>query len=227
MQFNVTTEVARNMAKRLRDAVGGEMLSTGRSYEVLSKTLGLPNWDTLSGVLKAEETGAELERAKLFKAPVLSAPVALYLEARVVDADGVAAAQWARVDLTAAFLGKLALKANQCRIYSDSSVRYYEPVADWDDSVDLNHSEAPMVVTKEDFWFRANPKHASYFVETVRCPIERLFRVLVAGKTDGADFLVEPGAVFYAGDKAESLRETLEEQGRWPEGSASLEGGAL
>jgi hypothetical protein len=214
MQFNLNRELARMMARRLRKAVGAETLTQARSLEVLSMTLGLPNWDTLSGMLKGEETGDELQRACLLVAPVLAAPVDLYLEARVTDSEYGNGANWARLELSNPVLELLARKANQCRLNDDLGVRLRLDADEWDESEELNHRTMPAAVTKDDFWLRANPKHSDYFVETRRCPLERLFRILETGTSDGADFKLAGGALFYAADKAQSLMWTLEEQGR-------------
>lgn len=214
MQFNLNRELARMMARRLREAVGTEELSQSRSLEVLSKTLGVPNWDTLSGMLKGEEAGTELRRAQLLKAPVLSAPVDLYVEARVTGSEYASGAAWGRLELNNSVLELLARKANQCRLNDDLGVRLSLDADEWDESEDLNHRAMPAAVTKDDFWLRANPKHSDYLVETRRCPLERLFRVLETGASDGVDFRFAAGALFYAADRAKSLMETLEEQGR-------------
>ena len=54
MDIKLTESNARQMAQRLREEIGRDLVKSSKAFEALSKMLGQPNWDTLSGILKRE-----------------------------------------------------------------------------------------------------------------------------------------------------------------------------
>ena len=75
MDITLNEKKVREMAARLRDALGRDRVSQGAALEALSKAFGERNWDTFSGLLK-----------RAAPMPVkLAKPVALYVNAHSCD----------------------------------------------------------------------------------------------------------------------------------------------
>ena len=169
MDILLTHKQIGSMVKRLRDACDGR-LSHSQAHEGLAQALGHPNWDTLSGLLKREETGV----------PKLERPVQLYVSAHADDEFGESPG-WLRTTLTEEFLSTVRQLQTLCASHKLESVEVYE-AGEWENEEEFHLRGDKMHVDSRWFWYQAYPKHATYNVESSLLTIEELFEALSTGK---------------------------------------------
>lgn len=171
MDISLTEITAKQMASRLREAIGRESLTHSKSLEVLARTLGHPNWDTLAGLIKRDATTEA--QAPYFK---LVSPVTLYIGAFAVSEWGDSP-DWARVDIDQEFIDVLLEMQALCKDGKlNEAARYWN--IDWDQSVVSRMDACQLLVGTRSWWFQAYPKYADYACETRMIELEQLFAVL-------------------------------------------------
>lgn len=173
MQLNITKETTRTFVTRMRQALGLESVSQSKAYEVFAQAVGVKNWDTLSGILSKEE-------AAVVPSFTLQAPVELYIDAFACSeyADGPA---WAMVYLTQEFINELLRLQSICK---DNRLEFAVKSAyadDWQNQEEYRLTDDKLYVSQSSWWFRSQPKHADYHVESRYIELEDLFAVLNGG----------------------------------------------
>ncbi|MNR71893.1 hypothetical protein D3C71_25720 [compost metagenome] len=204
MKLEITTsEEARNAAKALRSHLKTKAdltLGVGHSQEVLSAMLGLPNWDTLKGVVAKAEAVAPGAPAAL---PCIKQARTLYIDAYATgDGDGPT---WARIVVDTDFLQQLTRLHAAAQAAKASEIRtWLEPDA-WDGEESSSFLESELVVLPGGaFWFRFDVKHADYHVETRGMTIEELLHQLAEAQKNGDEYL-------FHGPDIPSLKERLDD----------------
>lgn len=219
MELNITSAIARAMAKRLREATSLE-LTTSASMEVLAKTLGYPNWDTLSGMLKAsdkvetpEEDADFVRRASVHnwrkEPPKDFTPFTLYAEAYACN-EWAEGPSWCKLEVTPALvallheLQTLALKQDLETVTRDC----YE--LEWQDEDRYSLRSPELQVSKRSFWFTARPKHQDFDVECRYFDFEELFQLIEKGQIASKKYFAwADGILFRDGNSARALAELL------------------
>lgn len=105
MEITIDHKLARGIAALFRQVSGQkEPVSHSASLELAAKAVGLPNWDTLSGMLKAsrQETATKQRKHSL----KLDKPVRVFLEVLPEDGDDDIP-RWCRVLVTTEWLEQL------------------------------------------------------------------------------------------------------------------------
>lgn len=165
MEIQVTPKSLRAMAKRIRAAAAPLVVPHSKSLEILAQTLGYRNYDELSGILKKQ-----LEDERALKAPCIPEfqPFEVMVSAYACDTWGVGPS-WARFTCDKAFLTQI-LELQEMVKRKKLSVASCDDSPEWDNQETLRIRNDELKVSDTEFWFHANPKHASYSVET--CPID-------------------------------------------------------
>lgn len=153
------------MAKRIRAAAVPLEVTHSKSLEILAQTLGYRNYDELSGLVKKQMAD---ERA--LKAPVIPdfKSFEVMVSAYACDTWGEGPS-WARFTCDKDFLGQI-LELQEMVKRKNLSVASCDTGPEWDNQETYRIRNDEMKVSNTEFWFHANPKHASYSVET--CPID-------------------------------------------------------
>ncbi|MCC5612036.1 hypothetical protein LC612_36215 [Nostoc sp. CHAB 5834] len=188
MKIEITREVVRNMAKKLKEATF-PVMTFGQSLEATSRMFGYSNWDTFSGVLKQDEqeTAKKLlvvsESEQRFKAladlvgwreapPKLEKPFTWLMPAFSTDEFGESP-EWAKLEVTQAFVDHIHnLQTTAIRNSVETTVDYYPD--EW--GFDIRISFSSLIVDKTSFYFRAAVKHSSEYVETRMIEIKDFFQ---------------------------------------------------
>jgi hypothetical protein len=185
----------RDMADRLRWAVEGTQLSHSQALEILSKTLGYRNWDTLSGILRRDTPVVNFET---LAASYLDEPVTMYLSVYACDDFGDSPS-WAAVTIDRAWLATLfRLQALCIEQRVDSTALALGP-DEWASSETFRIRSETFEVSEAHWFFKGFPKHADYAVETRMIDTARMLEALKAkGKPAAADVKVgdEPELVW-------------------------------
>lgn len=217
MEITINPNTVRTLVKRLREALG---LSQSAAYETVSKTLGYPNWDTLSGLLKAEEATASnsvfaqaAERHGWRKTPpTVKEPFMFVWEAFACDEYGEGPG-WYQLEVTQEVLNELHEMQTLCLQKSCDVSRSFES-GEWgnDDSLRLRGDE--LHVSASSFWVRARPKHCDYYVETRMTDIEELFKLVEQGQTAATPYLAwADGVLFKDGASAKQFALQMLDEG--------------
>lgn len=190
MKIEITRDVVRNMAKKLKEATF-PVMSFGQSLEASSRMLGYPNWDTLSGLLKAEEKALASqvlvlsESEKRFKEiaervgwsaapPKLEKPFTLVVAASNTDEFGDSP-EWAKVEVNQEFVNSLH-KYQTIAIRDSLDASINDEPNEW--GGDLRYAFCTLEIDKTCFYFRAAVKHSSEYVETRSIEIKEFFRAI-------------------------------------------------
>lgn len=176
MEFNLNEKKVRQMAGRMRKVFGNDTLGHSKALEAVAQTLGYPNWDTLSGLLK----NADRSRFKLDK------PVTIYVNAFSCDEFGDGPS-WAKLTLTQAFIDTVLELQALCNTKDLDQTTKSWAVDAWGSREDLNLRDEDLAVGKHSWWIRARPKHADYDCETRMLDISWLLEAL--SKRVSTDFL--------------------------------------
>lgn len=171
MDIQLDHQRARDMARRLRDAVGIDQISQAKALEVLAQTLAYKNWDTLSGLLKRDESPDF----------VLSNPVKLLVNVYACTDEGEAPA-WASILITQEFINQLLeLKRMGFDKHLDS-VAVPSSEVSWAGEEDNFRSfrirNEELHVSQFGWYFSGDPKHCSYSVETRMIEFPEFFKAL-------------------------------------------------
>jgi hypothetical protein len=208
MDIQVTPQSIQGMVKRLRAAAPG--LTNAKAYEAISKMLGQPNWDTLSGLLKAEQSlpDAFAEIAKRYHwreaPPRISEPFTFLWEAFATSEydDGPG---WYRLEVTQAVLDELherqtlAIK-NNCEVSCDFGS------GEWGTDNPLNVRGDELHVSGDSFWVSGRPKHCNYTVETRMADISEFFALIEKGQQAATPaFAWADGVLFRDGGSAKEF----------------------
>lgn len=209
MQLQVDKDKVKEMARRLREALAPVPVSHGRALELVSRTLGYPNWDTLSGLLARKAPQKSGDGAP----PRLDAPVVVYMEA-YADSEWDEAPTWARLTLTAERLHSLWNARRVCIRERLDSVEVSSVWPDaWDREDKLRIVGDACVVTRDWFWFTAHLKHADVRCETRYIAFDELARLLAHGNRDAAPYFAWcDGMLFRDGNSAKSFVTRLVEE---------------
>lgn len=178
MQVDVTSKSVREMAGRM---AATHEIRKDKALELLACAFGFRNFDTLSGVLQKQRTNSVQ-----FPRPVLPRnPADLWLEMFSCSEWGEAP-RWARTTLTPARIEALYALREECAAQELAHVSVWQAPEDWDE--DAGHGSAfnmrnwQLYVSRDSFWYRGVPKHASIAAETRAVRFSDLEDVL-AGKT--------------------------------------------
>lgn len=206
MEVQLNNAALKGMVKVLRAEF--PELKQARGYEIVSKMLGHPNWDTLSGLLKAGEqleSSQEARWAKLYgwgpEAPKTDEPVRMYVQA-YADSPVFHSTlpEFGVVMLTQKLLNLVhKLQTNVLKQEGLDSVTHSADNFVWDArNGDEWHLSSPdLVVTRDMFYFVSYPKHASFNVETTGVPISDL-RAALAPNGRGSSSLDWAAGMLFA-----------------------------
>lgn len=185
----VVRKMIAGMAHTLRDHVPGMRVS--KAYEAVSHMLGHSNWDTLSGLLKADVVYSEGPDEFELALNALAKPVDFYLGAGVTGDDSPIAPDYAKVTLTRDLLEKIFEMqgtAHQAGNFSGTLGTAW-PVSWQNDGAHLRLGVAQLVVEAFQFHFVSYPKNLNCAVQTTSVYIHDLVSVLRgAGGTAELDF---------------------------------------
>jgi hypothetical protein len=171
MDIQLDHQRARDMARRLRDAVGIDQISQAKALEVLAQTLAYKNWDTLSGLLKRDASPGF----------VLATPVKLLVNVYACTDEGEAPA-WAAILVTQEFINQL-LELKRMGFDKDlDSVAVSSSEVSWAGEEDNFRSfrirNEELHVNQFGWYFSGDPKHCSYSVETRMIDFLEFFKAL-------------------------------------------------
>lgn len=210
MDIQVTSKFARQLAALFRQtAAQAQPLSHSASLEAAAHALGAPNWDTLSGRLKAPS--GTVHRQKGPTAPRLAAPVKLFVEALDAD-DSPDAPKWCRLTVTNEILALLQ------ELHSTSEARGRKvsmSLGDdtvWDNSCGYLEVESDEVSVRHGaFRLRGEYRHSSGGPSTVLVSLSELYRALNNPEHQTSDFRWVDGALFLAANDALEFAELVAE----------------
>lgn len=217
MEFQLNNAAVKDMVKVLR-AEFPELKQT-RGYEIVSKLFKQPNWDTLSGMLKASEQELSKQEADwvqrygwCVKAPVIAEPIKLYAKAYSTGATALMSApDFGMVTLTQELLDLI--HATQTRVLAsgiDESTVSVATAIEWDTRGTAWRLSLPnMTVTEDTVYFVSYPKHANFAVETVQISLQALYAIL-APKGRGTASLDWADGIIFA-DDADDVKEFARE----------------
>lgn len=217
MEITINPNTVRTMVKRLRENLG---LTQSAAYEAVAQTLGHPNWDTLSGMLKAEllaqDNSVFAQAAKRHHwrtaPPALKQPFMLVWEAFACDEYGEGPG-WGQLEVTQEVLNELHEMQTLCLQNSCEISRDFGGM-EWgnDDSLRLRGDE--LHVSASSFWVRARPKHCDYYVETRMMDIEELFKLIDQGQAAATPYLAwADGVLFKDGSSAKQFALQMLDEG--------------
>jgi len=205
MDIQLDQRRARDMARRLRDAIGIDQISQAKSLEVLAQTLAYKNWDTLSGLLKADEP-VHVE---------LAAPVRLLVNVYACTDQGDAP-PWAAVQITQTFIDELlelkrlgADKGLDSIAVSSSEVSW----AGAEDNFGFRIRSEELHVNSFGWYFSGAPKHCNYSGETRMIGFDEFFRALSERFSTDCLAWVKDVLVYDEGEDIASFIRQLVEQG--------------
>ncbi len=205
MEFCVNEKKVREMAGRLRQAIGKEAVGHADALELVSQTLGYPNWDTLSGMLKRESRavppGVRVAR-----------PLTLYVEAFSCD-EWAEGPSWAKVTIDQQFVDTVLELQALCTSQKLDQVSRSWFVEKWGDDGQLRLQGEDLQVGPRSWWIRARPKHADYDCETRMLDISWLLDCLQKGHS--TDFITRKGDVLLydgSGQTAGLLAQLVDEE---------------
>lgn len=155
MEFQLNEKKVRDMAGRMRKVFGNDTLSYAKALETMAQTLGYPNWDTLSGMLKRES-------ARQFK---LDTPTTLYVSAFACDEWGESPA-WAKVTLDQPLIDAVLSMQQLCIADGLDETSRSWGVEAWGRGAELLLRGEKLTVTAHSWWMQAYPKHADYECQT-------------------------------------------------------------
>lgn len=199
MQLELNAKTVRDMADRVVKT--HPEMTKSKTLEVLAHAFGQRNFDTLSGLLKAEPPSLpnQTQDAAWPELASLKLPVTLWLECRGMD-NNESGSNWARLVVTREFLEKVLEMQSRCRQWSASAIHEECRPDEWDELGSgrrpLNMRDSQLCVTSERFWFQAMPKHENYYVETRDIYIRDLLALLEAGSGGEKDFCWVGGALY-------------------------------
>lgn len=217
MEFQLNNAAVKDMVKVLRAEF--PELKQARGYEIVSKLFKQPNWDTLSGMLKASEQEMSKQEADwaqrygwCIKAPVIAEPIKLYVKAYSTGATAVMSApDFGMVTLTQELLELI--HATQTRVLAsgiDESTVSVATAIEWDTrGTDWRLGLPNMTVTEDTVYFASYPKHANFAVETVEISLRELYAIL-APKGRGTASLDWADGILFA-DDADDVKEFARE----------------
>jgi hypothetical protein len=219
MQIEVTEKGLKALSNNLRTAmleVWGPTVpvSNSQSLELLAKTLGYKNWDTLSGVVKNDDKKTEPKYNALLDKTLQSfKPFSLYIDAFAVDEFGEGPG-WALVEVTPEFVKEL-LDAQQIVVSKKlDHVALDHVMLDWGNADTLRIQGDTFVVSDTSFWFKGYPKHCSYAVEARMIDIDLLLNVIKdPQKYCNSYCAFADGVLFYDGAGVHDFALTLLDEG--------------
>lgn len=228
MKIEVNHESAVAMARRLNLAVQAALgamqlpnqgLKHCQALEVLAKTLGYENWDTLCGLLKAnegkndsvpwtEEQRSTAEHIGLReKPPIVAKPFDFYWEAFACDEWGDGP-RWAKVHVTQAFVDQVHSLQTKCLEFN-AQMAVHESPEQWDGEDELRLQGDELNVSHLSFWFSARPKHADYAVETRILDIRDFFDAIDNPERRMSHLAWADGVLFMDGSSAKNFAQGL------------------
>lgn len=232
MQIEISHESALNMAQRLNQNVQAALgcttasaLQHSQSLEILANTLGYENWDTLSGMLKANEAGDNVAFAapptewtpakkqyaesigRREKPPVIATPFNFYWEALACSEWGEGP-KWATIFVTQAFVNMLHDWQTQC-LTRGSKLSFNEAPDAWDSDDEYRIVDETLNVSNTSFWFSARPKQADYNVETRMLAIKDFFDAIDNPEHRMSHLAWADGMLFMADSCAKNLAQQL------------------
>jgi hypothetical protein len=200
----------------------GHPVSQTQGYELAARLLGFQNKHALCAAIPT----VELERMFLVPSvaspavlspavagPLVAKPFDLYIEAFSTGHDST---RWLRVHVDQSFVDAILAQQQVCLKKKLESTATSESWGqEWDCGEELRIQGDTLVVTDEDFWFHAYPKHSNDAVETHAMTISALLAALdpknnagTAGWADGILFAAASGS---ASDNQDFARELLED----------------
>ena len=197
MEFHLNEKKVREMAGRMRRVFGNDTLGHSKALEAVAQTLGYPNWDTLSGLLKrAEEPGFKLDK-----------PVTLYVNAFSCDEWGEGPT-WCKLTIDQHFIDTVLELQALCKAKGLDQTTKSWGVDAWGQSDSLNLRDEDLAVGKHSWWIRARPKHADYDCETRMLDIGWLLEAL--GNRTSTEYLAwRKDVLLY--DSASNIKGMVEE----------------
>lgn len=209
--------MAANLRAALAEACGpSPAVSHSLSLELLAKTLGYKNWDTLNGVAKKSCLPQKEEPVKgpaPWEVPALVnlKPFTFYIEAHACS-ESVGYPSWGKVEVTAPWLKSLLQAQAMVREKDLEEVTLTDTLDAWDAQDTLRISGDELIVDKTHFWFQAYPKNASYHVETRMVSIAQLLELIDKGESaSDSDFAWADGILFYDGAGVQDFVQALQD----------------
>lgn len=159
MDINVNIENARELVSRIRAGADIAEFKQSNAYEALAHLANQKNWDTLSGLLKAEQA-ARNERLLL-----AGTGFTAFVKAFSCDEYGESP-DWARIRFSQKMTLRVLELMDLVKAQELEHVAISYGVDYWHNDKDLRISYEDLYVSRERVWFRGLPKHADYAVET-------------------------------------------------------------
>lgn len=246
MQIKISQESANIMARLLSQSVQtalgkppAEALSQSQSLEILSKTLGFDNWETLSQMLTSERACTEVavvaphagwspEKKQYAqsigwreKPPLVSKPFNFYWEALACSEWGDGP-QWANLYVTQAFVDALHEWQTKCLDMGATLTFKAAPDA-WDSEDEYRLLDDEININGNQFWFSAHPKHANYNVETRILAIKDFFDAIDNPWHQLSHLAWADNLLFMDGSSAKNFAQLLLDSGEITISEASIE----
>ena len=177
------------VAKKLATAIqsmgytkSGKDMSRGHALEVVSKVAGLPNWDTLSGLLSGKkEEFVQSDYSKYHH-------VRLYMSCGCSD-EWADTPSFAWIDITPGFLNNIEQMIWVSKKYNLMDVRDLHD-AYWDNDKDFRMQGCTLRVnTHGEFSFSASPKHCNIDVYTCDEALNGLIQDLEEALSSGVHYI--------------------------------------
>lgn len=136
----------------------------------------------------------------------------LYIEAYTSSAFAIPG--WVRVTLTPTLIERLRALQEVCQWKNIGVLQTFELPDAWSNASQWRPDLQALNVTRDDFWYTAQPKNHESVVKTTPVPLDKLFELLETAKDHEVDpaFGWRLGSLYYHASDAEALIEIVEQQ---------------
>lgn len=225
MDIRVNLNNVRELVGRLKKSFLPQEVSQSACYEGLAHLAGLRDWDTLSGVLKAEAEKAQVDVKEDSPETEQALPMSgltIFLPAFCTDEFGDSP-DWAMAHFSPKLLREVRRLQELCRTNKLAFLAISHSVNFWQNQDEHRIYGEDLYISERDLWFRGLPKHVDYAVETRAFNLNKALEV-AQGKSTSTYYAVHNGCVVFApsGD-VESFVSELEDAGAFEETSADEE----
>lgn len=175
MDIKVNIENVRELANRIRAGANLPEFKQHHAYESLAHLAGHKNWDTLNGLLQAEEK-ARQERLLL-----AGTGFTVFVPAFSCSEFGESP-DWARIRFSQGLTRRILGLQDLVDTNALGLVTISYGVDYWHDTSDLRITAEDLYVSERSVWFRGVPKHCGYAVETRAFDFQEALEVVRTGK---------------------------------------------